>query len=49
MRLACLLVAAFFLLYSVWFFYDGFVAWPNENARVEILERELADAQARAT
>lgn len=46
MRLAFLLIAAFFLLYSVWFFYDGFVAWPRENAEVEAaLQAAKADAQ----
>jgi hypothetical protein len=45
MRLACLLLAAFCLMYSIWFFYDGLVAWPRENARVATFERVRADAQ----
>jgi hypothetical protein len=44
--LACLIVATFFLLYSAWFFfYDGFVAWPNENAQIETVQRYRTDAQ----
>ena len=45
MRLACLILAAFSLFYSAWFFYDGFVAWPNENAQIETVQRQRTDAQ----
>ena len=46
MRLVCLLVGGFFLLFGVWFLYDGFVGFPNENARVAVFEKQLADARA---
>jgi hypothetical protein len=46
MRLVCLLIGGFFLLFGVWFLYDGFVGFPNENARVTALEKQLADARS---
>ena len=44
-RLAFFLLAAFCLMYSIWFFYDGTVAWPRENARMATFERVRLDAQ----
>ena len=46
MRLVCLLVGGFFLLFGAWFLYDGFVGFPNENARVAAFEKQLEDARA---
>ena len=45
MRLVCVLVGGFFLLFGAWFLYDGFVGFPAENARVETFAKQLADAE----
>jgi hypothetical protein len=45
MRLVYLLLAAFALLFSAWFFYDGFVNWPRENERGAILREQVVTAQ----
>src|SRR3954447_7803046 len=41
MRVLWFCLAAFFFLYSVWFFYDGFVEWPRQNQRIAALEAVL--------
>jgi hypothetical protein len=38
-------IGVFLLLFSVWFFYDGFRGWPQENQRGEELMRQKAVAE----
>jgi len=45
MRIVYLLLAAFALLFSAWFFYDGFVNWPRDNARWGLLRDQVVSAQ----
>lgn len=35
-------------LYGVWFLYDGFVAWPAENARWQTMTQRMHELQLQA-
>jgi hypothetical protein len=45
MRLVPLGIAAFALIYSAWFFYDGFVGFPMENVKIQSAEADLQSAK----
>jgi hypothetical protein len=45
MRIVPFLIALFALIFSVWFFYDGFITFPMENAKIQSQTLEIQSAR----
>ena len=46
MRIACLCIAVFCLLFGGWFLYDGLVTFPQDNDRAAKLQADSQRAKA---
>jgi hypothetical protein len=44
-RVKRLIIVAMLVVFGLWFGYDGFINWPNENARIKAIGTEIEAAR----